>query len=390
MKVRVASGIMTRPEVLRLFASAQEIARDLLLLRMLYFTGLRRAEMVHVLAADVLWELNALYIRAGKGDKDRIALLDPLTMKMLEEYLRGVPLDRPIFDHTDKWIHDVFLIHGGRSGLIEEYKARGLRLSPHSLRYAFATHFHDQGLSLQVIAALLGHVLPQDTVDYLETSRARLEEAYERCNPYGPGAPPLGQAAPAQIPSQAMAAEAYREREREFRNQVAAGRTNGVPMFATPAEIEELLAAAESDLFRTLYASGMWVEDALRAQVSDFRGGEIVLGTQVAFLDEETSRRLSDGREDGPLFSVTLEQAQQYLLECGERTGLAQRLRAAQVPLHLDVLRHAFAVHSAARGMDTITLMRLLGHQFFTSTQPFLQAAVYRHWGAYRGAVPLP
>jgi len=380
---------MTRGEVLRLFASAQEVARDLLLLRMLYFTGLRRAEMVHVLAADVLWELDALYIRSGKGDKDRLVFLDPVTMKLLAEYLRGVPLERPIFNHTDKWIHDVFLIHGGRSGLIQEYKARGLRLSPHSLRYAFSTHFHDLGLSMQVITALLGHVLPQDTVDYLDTSRDRLEEAYERCNPYGPGAPPAGQAAPAQIPSQAMVAEAYREREREFRNQAQAGRTNGVPMFATPEEIAELLGAAESDLLRTLYASGMWVEDALRAQGRHLQGGEIVLGTEVAFLDAETARRLAGGAEDSPLFGVTLEEAERLLLECGERTGLAQRLRAAQAPLHLDSLRHAFAVHSAARGMDVVTLMRLLGHQYFTSTQPFLQAAVYRHLEAYRAAVPL-
>ncbi len=393
MTFRVASGIMTCPEVRRLLASAQSVPRDRLLLRMLYFTGLRRAEMVSVLVADVLWDLGAIFVRSGKEDKDRYVFLDPTTMELLRDYVAGVALERPIFDHTDKWVHDVFLIHGTRSGLIQEYKAKGLRLSPHSMRYAFATHFHDQGLPLATIASLLGHVLPQDTVDYLHTSRARLEEAYEICNPYASGAPARGQAAPSQIPSKAMVAEAFREREKEFRNQPQAGRSNGLPMFATPEEMRELLAESRppySDLLRTLYASGLWIEDVLRAKVRHLNCElrEIRLGQQVAFLDRETCERLGHRDGEAPLFSVALEDAQDHLLECGRKTGLSERLQAAQSPLTLDRLRQAFAIHSAARGMDTITLMNLLGHQFYTTTQPYLQAAVYRHRGAFLRAVP--
>lgn len=112
----------------------------------------------------------------------------------------------------------------------------------------------------------------------------------------------------------------------------------------------------------------------------------------VAFLDRETSERLGRlcaGRDgEDRLFSLALADVQRHLLECGSRSGLAQRLQAAQSPLNLDSLRQAFAIHSVARGMDTITLMNLLGHQFFTTTQPYLQAAVYRHRWAYRRAVP--
>ncbi len=93
MIFRVASGIMTCPEVRRLLASAQCVPRDTLLLRMLYFTGLRRAEMVSVLVADVIWDLGAVFVRSGKEDKDRYVFLDPITMALLGDYVQGVPLE---------------------------------------------------------------------------------------------------------------------------------------------------------------------------------------------------------------------------------------------------------------------------------------------------------
>jgi integrase len=395
MSLRVATGIMTVSEVGQLLHSASQASlRDHLLLRMLYLTGLRRAEIVEVLVADLLWDLDMIFIRSGKDDKDRYVLLDSQTMAMLRQHTHQKPPETRIFPHTGKWVHDTFLIHGNKSGLIQQYAARGLRLSPHSLRYAFATHLYDYGLHFNTIAELLGHVLPQDTLDYLDTSRLRLEQAYQSCNPFAETPPPQSQAAPRQRPGQAMKAEAYREREREFRSQPLATRNNGLPIFATPDEVKRLLAQAQPPfalLYRTLYVSGMWLEDALAAGRQHFepKHAQIRLGKQIAFLDPETTDLLAQtAAPTGKLFPIQAAAAQTHFLECAHQTGLAQRLQAAGCQLDLDALRHAFAIHSTANGLDTITLMRLLGHEFYTTTQPLLKAALYRYHDAYRKAIP--
>ncbi len=389
---RVPTANLTRADIRLPLATARPSPESYLVCRLLYFTGLRRAEIVEILVADVLWDLNTLFIRSGKDDKDRYVLLDLRTMEMLRDHTHEKPPETRIFPHTGKWVHDTFLIHGKKTGLIQQYASQNLRLSPHSLRYAFATHFYDHGLHFNTIAELLGHVLPQDTLDYLDTSRKRLEQAYQSCNPFAATSPAEKQAAPRQRPGQAMKAEAFREREREFRSQPLATRNNGLPVFATPTEVALLLARAQPPfalLFRTLYASGMWIEDALAIGSQHLvpQKGEIRMGNQVAFLDPETTGLLPHS-EANKLFPTTASAAQTHLLECATQTGLAQRFQAAGCPLHLDALRHAFAVHSLARGLDIITLMRLLGHEFYTTTQPLLKASTYRYYDTYRKAIP--
>lgn len=213
-------------------------------------------------------------------------------------------------------------------------------------------------------------------------------------NPFAEAAPPKSQAAPRQRPVQAMKAEAYREREREFRSQPLATRNNGLPIFATPDEVTRLLARAQPPfalLFRTLYVSGMWLEDALAAgpQHLEPKYAQIRLGKQIALLDPETTDMIEkNASQEKKLFPLQAAAAQTHFLECAHQTGLAQRFQAAGCQLDLDALRHAFAIHSAANGLDTITLMRLLGHEFYTTTQPLLKAALYRYHDAYRKAIP--
>jgi integrase/recombinase XerD len=62
----------------------------------------------------------------------------------------------------------------------------GLRdVTPHTFRRTFATHLHENGASLEVIRALLGHVWIQTTLRYAQIGPDGLRKSFERCHPLG-------------------------------------------------------------------------------------------------------------------------------------------------------------------------------------------------------------
>lgn len=131
-------------------------ARDRLLLRVLYSAGLRASESLGLVPGDLDREQNLLFIRNGKEDKDRYALLDPQSMEQLAGYT-----EQRIFATTRQQIFVILKRAAKKLGLLEKY--RGFSLSPHSLRHAFASHLFARGMASDDIRKLLGH-------DYLRTT----------------------------------------------------------------------------------------------------------------------------------------------------------------------------------------------------------------------------
>lgn len=368
---RLATGHLTPEEIRLLLDCSQAHPRDGTLLRLLYCTGLRRVEAVEVRVADILWDDSALLVRSGKDDKDRLVLFDPTTLQRLRQYCQDLPGERRVFPHTGKWVHDTFLIYARRCGLMQKYADLGLRLSPHSLRHAFATHFYDAGLEFGTVAELLGHTLPQDTLTYLESARARLESAYEGCHPFGGGSPPPFSRVPPPLWGQTLGPGAQEELDREFATQPEAARPSGLPACPTRSEVHQLLQAARPQpqlyaLFRQLYASGCRLEEALAGQKT--------------LVDPETQALLP------VTYDLTAPQVAEHFARCAHDTGLASRFAAMGRGLGLDCLRWCFAVHSLENGLDLVSLMALLGHRHHQSAYRFFRAGVGRFGRDYRKA----
>jgi tyrosine recombinase XerC len=165
--------------------------RDRAILELLYSTGMRLAELVHLNVGEIDFSSETVKIH-GKGGKQRIVPLGRKAREALEAYLkqRG-----RLF--TEKTTVDdrksVFLaIHGQRiypkavhllvSGAIRRVSEVEQK-SPHVLRHTFATHLLDRGADLRAVKELLGHESLSTTQIYTHVTVERLKKVYEQAHP---------------------------------------------------------------------------------------------------------------------------------------------------------------------------------------------------------------
>jgi site-specific recombinase XerD len=136
----------------------------------MYGAGLRVSEVSGLQVSDLDRERRVIWVRGGKGNKDRQVMLAEPLRNVLAAYWRmkrpavwlfpGKKPDRPITTDT------IFKACVAAARKAEISKP----IHPHSLRHAFATHLLDEGVNLLVIQALLGHAHLKTTARYLHLS----------------------------------------------------------------------------------------------------------------------------------------------------------------------------------------------------------------------------
>ena len=148
--------ILTKEEVKALLEAPKKLG-DRAMLATLYGAGLRVSEVASLKVGDIDRGRKLIHVRAGKGNKDRQVMLSEALREVLVAWWRwrkptdwlfpGEKPGRPVSRET------VF------RACKEAARLAGIAKSvhPHSLRHAFATHLLDDGVSLIVIQALLGH-----------------------------------------------------------------------------------------------------------------------------------------------------------------------------------------------------------------------------------------
>lgn len=164
---------------------AERSPRDQALLEVLYGGGLRVSEACALDVSDVDLHEGLLHVRAGKGNKPRLAPIGAAGVAALEQWLGARPaLEEPA------------LFLNARGGRLSARSARrivqraGARTGlagahPHMLRHAFATHLLDRGADLRGIQALLGHESLATTQRYTRVSVAGLLDTHRRAHPHG-------------------------------------------------------------------------------------------------------------------------------------------------------------------------------------------------------------
>ncbi|NNF51123.1 MAG: site-specific tyrosine recombinase XerD [Gammaproteobacteria bacterium] len=164
--------------------------RDRTMLELLYATGLRVTELINLTQSQI--NLNQGVIRIiGKGDRERLIPLGEECQSWIRKFCAGARLDILMDRQTD------YLFPTRRGNrmtrqafwhIIKRYGAKAgisKKLSPHSLRHAFATHLLNHGADLRVVQMLLGHSDLSTTQIYTHVARERLKDIHGTHHPRG-------------------------------------------------------------------------------------------------------------------------------------------------------------------------------------------------------------
>lgn len=161
-------------------------ARDTSVLLLLYGSGLRISEALGLKAGDAPTPERDVLRIIGKGGKERVVPVLPITISAIERYRQLCPYpldaDDPLFRGAKGGPLSPRII---QLAIARVRSALGLpeTATPHALRHSFATHLLSAGADLRQIQELLGHASLSTTQIYTEVDRERLLAVYDAAHP---------------------------------------------------------------------------------------------------------------------------------------------------------------------------------------------------------------
>ena len=196
-KARKLPEVLTPAEQARLLGEAQEDAtpselRDLALISVMLTAGLRASEVLALTDRDIEWDRSRLWVRQGKGGKDRSLWLPDETLLFLRRWLAHRPLERPFSNQPGPSSKQyVFTSLDGRRRLggrwlrylVKEWARRagiGKNVHLHTLRHSFAANLLRQTGNVFTVMRALGHEDLATTQIYLSIEDAELEAAMKQ------------------------------------------------------------------------------------------------------------------------------------------------------------------------------------------------------------------
>lgn len=182
-----AESIVQMLEADNIFEAGFEGQRDRIIIELLFGTGIRRAELLHVSENDIDFLQRTIRI-FGKGSKERLVPITNTLAKSLNNYIQ-LKKDRQFENISDKLIVTntgadayetlIYRTVTDRLALISSKQKR----SPHILRHSIATALLNNGAQLNDIKELLGHASLASTQIYTHNSVERLKSIYKQAHP---------------------------------------------------------------------------------------------------------------------------------------------------------------------------------------------------------------
>ena len=157
--------ILSKEEIINIINNIKNQKHRLLLL-LIYSSGIRVSEAVKLKKEHIDFARNKIFIKKGKGRKDRYVLLSDLAAKFLLDYFNSNNIENWIFQGQETGHHlsirsaqKIFNNAISRSNIVKN-------VSIHNLRHSFATHLLENGTDIRYIQSLLGHTNIRTTERY--------------------------------------------------------------------------------------------------------------------------------------------------------------------------------------------------------------------------------
>ena len=169
------------------FPETFEGKTNFLLFEILYQTGIRRNELIHLKENDVDKYSNTIKV-LGKGNKERLIPVNNEMLRMIDQYIsekrKQFPELREDFLLVNKkgkvldpkYVYNVVKFNLSKVSTNE-------RKSPHVLRHSFATHLTNHGAQINPIKELLGHSSLASTQIYTHNTIEKLKEVHKQAHP---------------------------------------------------------------------------------------------------------------------------------------------------------------------------------------------------------------
>ena len=166
--------VLTKIEIEKLFSVISNIKHKLIL-KMYYSSGLRLSEATQLRRKDLDFTENIVWIRDGKGGKDRMSILSNSLSLELQDYCQHKTKDDFIFtnkkgDPIGERVIQYAMQHAKERAQIDK------DVHIHTLRHSFATHLLENGVDIRKIQELLGHSDLSTTQIYTNISNAELKK----------------------------------------------------------------------------------------------------------------------------------------------------------------------------------------------------------------------
>lgn len=155
--------------------------RNRAVIGVMLLAGLRKGEVANLKFQDVSIEGKSIFIKQGKGSKDRVVPINYRLSVILEEYIK----DRARFDRKLPYffvsLQEKGVIgYGGIQNLIHKLRKRTkINFSSHTLRHAFARLMLEGGCDIYTLSKIMGHSKITTTTIYLACSGLQMSKSIE-------------------------------------------------------------------------------------------------------------------------------------------------------------------------------------------------------------------
>ncbi len=169
VKDKLLPSVLSEEEMKKLLMATQNIKHRCIMF-LLYSAGLRISELLNLKWNDVDEHRMIIYIRCGKGRKDRITLLSKLALDYLKHYLQLYEPKEWLFEgpgggqYSSRSVNHFIHKYCHLAGITRH-------VSAHTLRHSFATHLLERGTDLRYIQTLLGHESSKTTERYTHVTK---------------------------------------------------------------------------------------------------------------------------------------------------------------------------------------------------------------------------
>lgn len=161
--------VLSTQEVARLLQASGNL-KHTCILAVIYSAGLRLGEVCRLLVSDIQFDNMRIFVRCGKGKKDRYTILSETAATILKKYLNLYQPKHWLFEgqmgeaYSERSVQQIF------TNAKEAAKINKLATT-HTLRHSFATHLVEMGVDIVRVQGFLGHENLSTTEIYLHLSK---------------------------------------------------------------------------------------------------------------------------------------------------------------------------------------------------------------------------